>query len=245
LEEEYDAKHSDYKPYSVFRMAIAGKALPDEVARITQALIEKQTAAWRDAADDRAIRDLQREYEIGMECAGYVQQAFIYAFAKPYDLRMIQLQASPISFPEKTGKSWGLRDSVLNENLGALDKKFFMEVGYPNAQPGDLFVLGKRPDEHDIHTMIVVDYTVSGSEHTWVVDASWGSDAWGPALAERLEGVARRIIKFDDTQPAFNAGNPDNTGKWWIVHPDDPAKRLAGPALNDGGLLSFMVSLPC
>jgi hypothetical protein len=79
------------------------------------------------------------------------------------------------------------------------------------AQTGDLFIMKPRAGSRDRawHTVIVVDHTVPGTVHTFLVDASWGTDLYGIAAG----GVARRQLKHDTSN-----------GKWWDIHPIDGSK---------------------
>jgi hypothetical protein len=64
------------------RKAVWGRATPEEVRQLTQALIsagkldEMRARLGRPVDDARAVRWLQTTYGIGIDCAGYVRQAF-------------------------------------------------------------------------------------------------------------------------------------------------------------------------
>lgn len=183
------------------RYAAYGRAKPSEVAAITQGLIDAgELNAVRRAnpglTDEQLVRKLQREFKMGIDCAGYVQLAFIYAFmGNDDDTKKVRL-------------SLGLNERRGYEKLASLPSSHFKKVAVTDAQTGDLFVLKPRADSDDRawHTVIVVDHTVSRTVHTFLVDASWGTDLYGEAAG----GVARRELKHDTS-----------TGKWWDIHPLD------------------------
>lgn len=186
------------------RNAAYGKAKPSEVAAITQGLIDagKLEAIRKDHTvlpDDQLVRKLQHEFKMGIDCTGYVQLAFIYAFI------------GNDNDTKKVRKSLGLHERRGYEKLASLPSSHFKKVAVTDAQTGDLFVMKPRADSDDRawHTVIVVDRTVSGTVHTFLVDASWGTDLYGEAAG----GVARRELKHDTS-----------TGEWWDIHPLDGSK---------------------
>ncbi len=184
------------------RCAAYGRARPDEIKVITQALIEAgelDTLRSNSSglSDNQLVRALQQKFNIGIDCAGYVQLAFIYAFTGKHDDAICNLGAS------KLREDLGLKPKRSWENLANLPKKHFTEVGFLNGQTGDLLVLAWRKEERDWHTVIVVEHTFSGDLHTFVVDSSWGF-LYGPDAA----GVARRTFMHDKS-----------TGMWWDIHP--------------------------
>ncbi len=134
--------------------------------------------------------------------------AFIYAFTGKHDHAICNLDAS------KLREDLGLKPRRSWENLANLPKKHFAEVGFLKGQTGDLLVLAWRKGEREWHTVIVVDHTVSGDLHTFVVDASWGF-----LYGEDAAGVARRELVHDTS-----------TGKWWDISPVDvpPDRRPCG-----------------
>ena len=175
-----------------------------EIAAITQGLIDAgELDAVRDdnpsLSEDQLVRALQRRFKMAIDCAGYVQLAFIHAFT------------GSDNDPPKVRKGLGLHERRSWEALTSLSKTHFTKVDVVDAQTGDLFVMKPRADSDDQawHTVIIVDRTVSGSAHTFLVDASWGTDLYGVAAG----GVARRKLVHDTS-----------TGKWWDIHPIDGTK---------------------
>lgn len=180
--------------------AVYGRAKPTQIATITQALID---VGALDAVRNRhprmtsaqLIRRLQREVRIGIDCAGYVQLAFVYAFLGSDD------------DSKKTRRSLGLHERRGYERLANLPTSHFLKLkSVTDAQTGDLLVLKPREGDADRawHTVIIVDRTVAGGEHTLVGDASWGVDLYG----ENAGGIGRRRLVHDTA-----------TGEWWDIDP--------------------------
>ena len=206
FERHFGAKFS--KPlHTVIRCAAYGRARPDEIAALTQHLIDAgELDAVRDAnsgfSNQQLVRALQRKFNIGIDCGGYVQLAFIFAFTGKHDDASCNVRSL------KLREDLGLKSLRSDENLADLPAPHFTEVGFLNGQTGDLLVLGWRKGERDWHTVIVVDHSVSGDIHTFLVDASWGFLYEADAA-----GVARRKLMFDKS-----------TGTWWDVDPRDGTK---------------------
>ena len=193
--------------HTPIRCAAYGRARPDEIKVFTQHLIDAgELDAVRDDnpsfSDKQLVRALQAKFNIGIDCAGYVQLAFIFAFTGKHDDARCNLASS------KFREELGLKSKRSDENLSDLPSKHFKEVGFLNGQTGDLLVLAWRQGERDWHTVIVVDHTVSGDVHTFLVDASWGF-----LYGDDAAGIARRTLEFDRS-----------TGKWWDIHPIDGTK---------------------
>jgi V8-like Glu-specific endopeptidase len=199
LEQRLGAKVS-VPLHTVVRCAAYGRARPDEIKVLTQHLIDiGQLDAIRDEhpgfSDEQVVRALQSEFNFGIDCAGYVQLAFIYAFTGKHDDARCNLSASALR------EGLGLKAKRSDENLAALPATQFTEVGFLNGRTGDLLVLAWRKGEHDWHTVIVVDHTVSNDVHTFLVDASWGH-----LYGDDAAGIQRRELVFDKA-----------AGLWWDV----------------------------
>lgn len=181
--------------------AVYGRAKPSEIAAITQALIDKgELEAVRSdhptASDDFLVRALQQKLKVGIDCAGYVQLAFIFAYTgkddDPWNVRV----------------DLGLEASRGNEALRHLRPAHFTAVSILDARTGDLFVLRPQATSRDQawHTVIVAGHTVAGKVHTFEVHASWGVDMFGV----RAGGVQKRTWQHDT-----------DTGDWWDIAPND------------------------
>ncbi|MEO8450182.1 MAG: trypsin-like peptidase domain-containing protein [Gemmatimonadota bacterium] len=184
--------------------AAYGRATLKEMAAINQGLIDagEMQAIRADnpgMTDAQLIRRMQHDFRMGIDCAGYVQLAFIHAFM------------NSDNDPPKVRANLGLDGRRGNERLEDLPSSHFTKVKFVDGKTGDLFVFKPRAGDRDrsIHTVIVVDHTVNGSEHAFLVDASWGTDLYG----EDAGGVARRTLMHDTS-----------TGTWWDIHPIDGTK---------------------
>ena len=192
--------------------AVYGRAKPSEIAGITQVLIDKgELDAVRadnpGASSNFLIRALQRKFKIGIDCAGYVQLAFIFAYTGSDD--------DPSSLRERLG----LHPRRTYEALRRLSATHFTKVPIVDARTGDLFVLKPQEtsDDQAWHTVIIVERTVSGTVHTFVVHASWGVDLYGLASG----GVRKRRWQHDTS-----------TGKWWDIAPVD--RTVCGEDVKKG-----------
>lgn len=204
------SKFEKDNPKAIY-MAAYGRAKPSQIAAITQGLLDAGKLAAVSAAnpglsDAQAVREMQREYKMGIDCAGYVQLAFIYAYLGSDD------------DPPSVRKSLGLHPRRGWEKLAGLSKKHFDTVKVTDGQTGDLLVLKPQRDSADgaWHTVIVVERTSSGTVHKFLVDASWGVDLYGAEYG----GVARRTIVHDSS-----------TDEWWDIN---PATGREEPRSSDG-----------
>jgi hypothetical protein len=195
LGSSFEKKHPGAIHYAVY-----GRPKPAQIAAITQALIDAGQfdalrKKYRTLTDRQLIRRMQREFGIGIDCAGYVQLAFIYAFTGSDD------------DPKKIRLNLGLQERRGNERLSDLPSSHFKKLAsVTDAETGDLLVL--RPRDGDIdrawHTVMIVERTSSGTEHTFLGDASWGTDLYG----ENAGGIGRRQLVHDTA-----------SGEWWDIHP--------------------------
>jgi hypothetical protein len=177
--------------------AAYGRAKPAEVAKITQCLINagelaKLRAKNTSLTDVQLIRLLQREFGIGIDCGGYVQLAFIFAYT-----------GSDNDTPT-VRNNLGLKERRGDENLGNLPSKHFEKIDKLDAQTGDLIIMNSRAnDDGSIHTVIIVEHTKSGNVHKYLVDASWGF-----LYGDIASGISRRTFEFDTS-----------TSEWTDIHP--------------------------
>ena len=184
--------------------AAYGRAKPSDVAAVTQGLIaagelEAVRTARPHLLNAQLVRALQRKFKVGIDCAGYVQLAFMFAFT------------GSDNDPARTRKSLGLHEKRGWEALRSLPTSHFTRVRVVEGQTGDLLVLKPRADSNDRawHTVIVVERTVATTRHTFLVDASWGVDLYG----DDAGGVARRKFVHDTS-----------SGTWWDIHPVSGSK---------------------
>jgi Domain of unknown function (DUF4157) len=114
-----------------------GRGSPEEIRLVTQALIDDKASDKYTGAPEERIRKMMFDYRIGSDCAGYTQQAFLFA---------TQTERGTAHF-----KDIGNED--LGESTPDLARRGFMRIDDPSAAlPGDIVVLdvksGERPPGH-------------------------------------------------------------------------------------------------
>jgi hypothetical protein len=195
---------SSHIPSAVLTHAAAGRVTPDEIHRLMQAFIDAKFPRPADFTSIASVIDTIRmmawEFELGIDCAGYVQQAFLASRgAKRADFKL---------------------KAFNDENLDALSARApFRKVDHRRARTGDLFVLDPPDPQHPPgHTTIVYSHVVApddvtlaqtygddaiqlmanggsgGPTHLYYVDASWGA---GPS-GNPEGGVQRRPWYFNE-----------------------------------------------
>ena len=216
--------------------AAYGRATPEELRLVTQALIDAgkleavrqkydsmsyaefsgRGAVSRPLDDASAIKLLQWEYGLGIDCAGYVQLAFLAVHGGTRD-------------------TWGFK-SIGNENLSQLrGNKAFERAATPvAARPGDLIFLKAPPGDDVGHTVLVKDRTVFTPEQA-------------DSLSRAHPGYARpgdriHVIEVHGSWSAGERGNLDTgglqsrqflfnerTGTWADVHGGEVVPQPNGP----------------
>jgi hypothetical protein len=206
------------KMYEAIKMVAGGKGTSEQVKMVTDALIksgefEKAKKAHPGLSDSETIRMMQWDHGVGIDCAGYVSQAFVGVHGG------------------NNGK-YGLQETN-NENLMYLKgNKHFTQVKPEQIKPGDLIALDPPKNEHVGHTLLVRSHHVATKEerdhfvhtddsfekrsdkiHIYEVDASWGAGASG-----KLEGgVQRRIFIYNETTGKWGeADQPDKNGDFEV-----------------------------
>jgi hypothetical protein len=110
----------------------SGRGTPAQIRLVTQALIVDKRLPPGSSTDlPGRIRTMMCDYGLGLDCAGYVQQAFL---------------ASRGISRNQTGLS-----PAIDENLKGLGGKGFKSVPVSQVRDGDLFILGGQPG----HTLVV------------------------------------------------------------------------------------------
>lgn len=198
---------------------VSGRSTPETVRRVTQALINAGALPPGTAADLGArIRVLMSDHGIGIDCAGYVQQAFIASRG-----------ARPTGFREPR-----------NEDLSGLERRGFTRLDVADAAPGDILVLASLQPKEVGHTVVVREVrtarpdeaaTLSRDAPGWEpptpsavkrleVDSSWGSA--GSALAG---GVQRRVWWHDEGR---NLWVSHSEGTWKVGSSPYDDHRIEG-----------------
>jgi len=212
-----------------------GRPTPEELAKVTQALIDagkldevrKKFDAMSPAdfrrqhgsvplplSDAHAIQMLQWEYGLGMDCAGYVQQAFLDVHGGTRD----------------TYKFQDIGNEVLYWLKG--NPSFDRELTPVHAQPGDLIIMKPPKGDFAGHTVLVRDrHELTSAEsgsltnlgafrqpgdlvHRIEVHASWGA---GQGNLDR-GGVQSRVFLYNET-----------SGKWADIEAGAVKPQSVGP----------------
>jgi hypothetical protein len=192
---------------------VSGRGTPDDIRRVTQALIDAGKLPAEPAADVGArIRAMMCNYGVGLDCAGYVQQAF--------------LASRGISRSQA-----GFKPAV-KEDLGGLAARGYDRVTVSQARAGDIFVLKRPPTENVGHTIIVRDVRMADDVEARALPAhneAWGNPAassvqrfeldssWGGGGDPQRGGVQRQIF-WRNTE---NGQWMHQTGDTWFVEPAD------------------------
>lgn len=194
----------------VIGTVVAGKGTPDELRRVTQALIDSPAfAKYSSMPPKQAVRELMWHFGIGMDCSGYVHRAFLYSRGSGPD------DAAPSS-------KYGL-GSALDSKLQHMPTHAFKRVSPANARAGDIVVLTNGPDRTG-HKLIVYDHDrlgPGGAMHR-VLERDLGSSAtaridmfqvdssWGAGGEPMQGGVGREFWAYDE-----------GSGKWATLVKDD------------------------
>lgn len=205
-----------------------GRATPEQVRAVTQALIDagRLPESSTDAPDlPMRIRQMMADHGIGLDCAGYTQQAYL-------ESRGVVRSAT------------GLNPNIENENLSNLSSKGFARVALSNARPGDLLVLNPPKDGESGHTLIVYDHREATPDETadlrakkfegrieaFVVDSSYGSDG------QFVRGGVMQQIWFRDQKGDWarkmEASSPDGRkgDEWYDASsPATSVEQVYGP----------------
>jgi hypothetical protein len=199
-----------------------GRANPEQIAKVTQALIDAgrlpAVARGGETGLGARIRQMMFDHGIGLDCAGYVQQAFLFA--------------------RGIGRSAAGFRSALTEDLSGLARRGFERVSVDDVRPGDLFILKPQPSldaaTHNFgHTAIVRDVhdategelamllgaggkaaalAASGSLRAIVLDSAWGCGG------DPQRGGVQQRVWFQDKA----------SGRW--LWRDEDGRSFAAPA---------------
>jgi hypothetical protein len=196
------------------RYAAYGRATPEQLQKVTQALIEtgeleKTKTRHPGISDSDAVRMLQFDHGVGLDCGGYTQQVFL-------------------DTQNKSRSEAGLKPKPGDENMQHLstNKHFSQVKDLTKAQPADVFVLGKDSDDTG-HVVIVRDRheataaeqkdwedpgSFVGSGHkiqVFEVDSSYGAGSSGDLNG----GVQRRVWLYNENTKLWATTVVDSSGK--------------------------------
>lgn len=197
----------------------SGKGTPDEIRKLTQALIDQgAVGAFVTGSEEAAIRKMMWAHGIGMDCSGYVFQAFLATRAGAAGT-----PASPATY------------AIGSLESHQLPSRGLRKVAPSEARAGDLFILAGDPG----HKTIVY------SNREWVTGDRKLS-VGGRVIPETFlragfpEGypATLRAVEVDSSWGAGEAGHPEAGVKreLWV---QNQANGLWGYWDNDG---AFRVS---
>jgi hypothetical protein len=150
-----------------------GRGTPDEIRALTQAVIDAQPASapllnaptWQPLD----VRRLMHDHAVGIDCAGYVQQAYLHATGR-------------------TREQVGFQPSILNEGLFTLPQLGFATVPRVAAlQPGDIIVFTAPPKSREPgHRTIVFDQRAATDDDQQALRAAPGGRAFASSGTLRV-----------------------------------------------------------
>lgn len=183
-------------PLPVVGRVLAGRGSPQEVGRVTQALIDlgKLPPSDPKKTDAMRIQEMMWDHGVGIDCAGYVQQALAAVHGK-------------------SKQQLGLRDSI-QEDLGMLDKNpAFKKVDVFDARPGDVITLRDNDPKQPGHTVLVARHDrATGAEMAWRFDARRGDSA------EFLRSKSLDVFEVDSSWGAGHDGTNGGLKRVLWVH---------------------------
>ena len=186
----------DQIPLPVVGRVLAGRGSPQEVGRVTQALIDlgKLPPSAPGKSDAARIQEMMWEHGVGIDCAGYVQQALAAVHGK-------------------SKQQMGLRDSI-QEDLGMLDKNpAFKKVNIFDARPGDVITLRDNNPKQPGHTVLVARHDkATGAEMAWRFDLK------RPDSAEFLRSKSLDVFEVDSSWGAGRDGTEGGLKRVLWVH---------------------------
>jgi hypothetical protein len=166
-----------------------GRGTPEQVRTLTQGLIDDGQLKPTGGTLEQRVRQMQFDYGIGFDCAGYSQQALLAGLG----LKRADLGLKPIR----------------RENLDCDDRKYFEPVGRGDARAGDVLKLGAPAGESVGHRVIIANTGVlTDSERQrlqTVAEARPGGDE-----KEVLGWQHVRVYEVDSSWGA--SGNPNAGG---------------------------------
>lgn len=185
---------------------VVGKGTPDQLKRVTQALIDSPAFAKYSKGDpELGVRRMMWDHGIGMDCSGYVHHALqaVHPRAKLGDPLASPLQSPPKAqferiHPEATRPG----DVVLLTTPGDAGHKVIV------------FARHEVPTGSELHGKIARALN-SGNQaemHLLEVDSSWGAGG----QPER-GGVKREVWAYDASSGRWASLVKGNSGQWHVT----------------------------
>ncbi len=199
----------------------SGRGTPESIQRVAQALINdgRLPAEPKDDLPAR-VRIMMCDHGVGLDCAGYVQQAFLASRG----LTREQTALKP----------------ALDENLAGLGSRGFARVPPSAMRPGDLMIFrGPAPGEVG-HTVIVAAVRPA---HAWeaeglaMKDPAWGhpdpmhvktidvDSSWGNGADATRGGVRRQTFYLNEENGTWMARIGD---RWSAGNSPYPGHAIEG-----------------
>ncbi len=194
----------------VSRPAIVGQCTPQQLVKITQALIDGGHLLPGPGDAATRIREMQWHYGIGVDCAGYAKQA---------------IAATAARVPTMYAPGWESFRDLDGKRAGS-----FAKQSIENARPGDLITLDPVAPEIYGHNVVVYSHATAdaaqratmtakypvaaaaflasaGPHHVFEVDSSWGAGAEGNAYG----GFRRDTWIYDASTKHWGSFDPRTT----------------------------------
>jgi hypothetical protein len=180
----------------------AARGDPNDIRRFTQALIDHGQLSSNTALPlAERVRQMMFDHGVGVDCAGYVQHAYLYASGT-------SRAAAGFTVPG-------------NEDLSLLPRRGFTRVpNVPSLKPGDIVSLGPPSGESVGHRVIVYDqHEATPSEVAAFLNKN--DENGGDFLFDRqVEGSLRKTYYVVTVDSSWgSAGNPQRGGvdrrTWW------------------------------
>ena len=203
-----------------------GRATPEIIRRVTQALIDEGHLPPASAAAptlELRIRQLMFDHGIGMDCASYTRQSFLASRGE----RRGQTKLAPIE----------------NEDLSRLEKKGFAQVAIGDARPGDIVSFESLNPKEPGHRTIVYEAREATPEELKALRTVLGfgigrvtllmlDSSWGSSETFDHGGVERRAFWYcQDTKMWASRDTAPDAKAAFEVRPEEdlyPGHRLIG-----------------
>lgn len=160
----------------------AGRGTPEQISALTQALIDEGRLPTDTRAPPMvAVRQMMSSYRIGIDCAGYVQQAYLRAIG--VDRGRAHFRA----IESEDLSNLGARGYRRIDDLSDASPGDLVVLAAPPAVDGDLRPVGHRAIVYDQHQATPAEmrtllqfsdsaqsFAVGGPIRVFFVDSSWG-----------------------------------------------------------------------